>query len=267
MSKRTNINQKPRATVSEIVEQDKIIRAGFEARIGAPLPMPLRLYARAREMANTSEQARYIEGRIAEFVNMFAKNGNKNKFLSQAQRDIFWREMDYAKAQLLDGEDFTPEGEEDAKWDAYCQLIGIPAASRIGNMFQMLPDDRHPPKEWSFLVVASVTSQKLLCKDLAEFMEFMVWFTGGWPDTFAGELDKRKAQRLYTQCAAESLQLQWEKIRKAKEPKRLPGPDDVKHINPVNSLVTLRTLMLDYPEKLTLTPANFTELMALSGAK
>lgn len=267
MSKRRSINEKPRATVSEIVEQDKIIRQGFEARIGAPLPVPMKSYAEARDAAKTNEQARYVENRIAEFVNLFARSGSKNRFLSQAQREDWWREYEYGRSDFIE-EEPTLAQEEDLKWDAYCILIGIPVSSRIGRMFQMLPDDRHPPKEWSIEVVASVTTGKLLCEDLAQFMEFMIWFAGGWPDTFAGELDKNKAHRLLVHCAAQAINLQWQEryLPKGEWP-MLPQPDDVRGVTPQNSYITVKGMLLKYPKTVTLRPANFTELMALSGAK
>lgn len=267
MSSRRSVNEKPRATVSEIVEQDKIIRQGFVSRLGEPMAYPLRSYKEAREMARTDARLEYAETRIAKFVNEFARNGNKNKYLTQGQRDDWWKEYEYGLSDFIETEP-NPQENEDLKWDAYCILIGIPVSSRIGRMFQMLPDDRQPPKEWPIEVIISVTTGKLLCRDLAEFVEFMVWFTGGWPDTFAGELDKSRAHRLLVHCAAQALNLQWQELYVSKgEWGLLPQPDDVKHMTPANFLVTSKVLLSKYPKTLTIRPANFTELMKLSGAK
>lgn len=262
MSKRRTVAEKPHATVSEIVEQDRIIRQGFEARVGAPLPYP------AKDRAG----AQYVEERVARTVNEFARNGLKAKTLSKAQREEWWREWEYGINNLTHDGEPTLDEAEDIKWDAYCILIDIPPGSRIGRMFPMLPSDHHPPKEWPMEVIASVTTGRLLCKDLAEFIEFMVWFAGGWPDTFAGEMDKVKAHKLLVHCAAASLQaqhceMQDGKLGKGQKFRPLPDPEDAKGISPVNGIVTIKALLSSYPKKLTIRPANFTELMKLSGAK
>lgn len=259
MSSRKPLTEKPRVTVSEIVEQDKIIRHGFEARVGAPLPLPERSRSTQREWA---PPIRYMEERMALTTNEFARNGLKAKSLSQKQRDEWWGEYDYNAATFDEDRDPTDVETEEWKWSAYCILIGIPPANRIGSMFLMLPDDRQSPRSWPVEVVFSVTTGKLLCKDLAQFTEFMVWFAGGWPDTFAGELDKKKAQRLFVDCAAQAIdyQLRGSKIKPL-------TPKDVAKINKVNHPVMLPALLAEYPPVIELHPAKFTELMMYSGAK
>lgn len=249
--------EKPRTTINEILHENDIIKRAFWEIVGAPMPEPMRSYemmkravsGRAQILEEGVDMAslQYMEEKMARAVNTMKRNGAKRKYMSQPERDVYWEERAYSDYNL-EGVDV-----EDKKWDAWCMVIGIPVRSRVRQMFQMLPEEKLAIQEWPFLTVASVMTGRLLVADLQILMEFVVWFGGGYPDTFVGILDRRFARACFVDAMRTCIRKQWADA---------PWPVDIQGISTANEKQFIPKFAAKFANTpiITLVPASFTEI-------
>lgn len=130
-----------------------------------------------------SRSRRYVKGLeevkkerlIARGLKLFGFKFGLYGGITNAWRERFWSHLDtFYRPELSDEQKGT------VLWDAWCVMIGIPTPGDLERMHEFLSDDMRNRKEREVdvMVLATVCTGTLFCKDYAELAEFLMWYTG-----------------------------------------------------------------------------------------